>query len=464
MRRCKLSALVAVFLIVSASHAQDEKPAPGAGEADPALADWQWLEEVRGLEKADAKYYAIDVPPSVFAKARPDLWDLRLADAGGVRIPYAKRELRPDVRQDETRILRRFDEGTNEAKRYVQVSLELGDPGPEGHNEIEIATSGANFRRRLQVLGSDNEDFKDALSFLDRFLVRYDVDDRTIDIRRLHYDFRRFRFLQVRVYADPATKEDIPKIERVTVRRSIAQPGVYYPWTPAQLGPVDLVRADGSPGSAWHIDFGEKTPCEKLRFEVFGDEVDRPMRLQIADPQEPRLDIAGSIERRWHKEKGKLFLELDFPEVVAQRLRLIVTDYANPPLQLGTVEYTAPVRRLIFSLPNDKKPAPPLRLYFGNLTVPGPPNYDIERRLPQRLDPPPTPLTLGERTANPAYQPPPPTLSERAPWLIYVALAAACLALFGVLLLVARKAMAQHDAEAASRRSEPGQLHPDQPG
>ena len=37
----------------------------------------------------------------------------------------------------------------NEEKRYARLSLELEDPGPEGHNEIEVDTPGSDFRRNV---------------------------------------------------------------------------------------------------------------------------------------------------------------------------------------------------------------------------------------------------------------------------------------------------------------------------
>ncbi|MEI9971537.1 MAG: hypothetical protein WDO73_05430 [Ignavibacteriota bacterium] len=41
-------------------------------------------------------------------------------------------------------------------------------------------------------------------------------------------------------------------------------------------------------------------------------------------------------------------------------------------------------------------------------------------------------------TANPAYRPEPKPLSERSPWLVYLVLIAACAALAGMLLNLAK--------------------------
>ncbi len=451
MRVIRLVILPVILLGLgpAATRAQTD---PAAMETDSTLAKWQWFQEVHGTEKTKSLYYSVSVPPEVFGKAKPDLSDVRLADAAGTRIPYAKRDLRPQYQRVDLTVLRRFDEGDNEEKRFAQVSLELADPGPPGHNDIEVDTPGMDFRRRAQVLAADNPQLKNAVVIADKFLVRYDVAGKVVNIPKVTYGFQRARFLQVRVYADPQADKNIPKIGAITVRRVIAIAGTFWPWSPATLGYPQPIRADGAPGTAWFISFqgdkadsGDPLPWDQLRFRVSGEEVERPFRLEIANPDEPRQTIQG-IEWRWRKENDNRYLEATIPnEVFARRLRLVITDFANPPLSLHSVEFRYPVRQIIFSLPSDKAYQRPIRLYYGNPEA-NPPNYDFAQRLPAVLKPPPDAVTLGERSRNPAYQPPPRSWHERMPWLIYLVLGMACLILLGLLGLLARTALVRHDA------------------
>lgn len=434
--------IVALILTPVAARPQEDD-ASGASESDPSLSAWQFFQDIQGIDKVESRYLALALPPEVFGKSRQDLSDLRIADARGTRVPYAKRELRPRYQRDPVRIARQFDEGKNEAKRYSQVNLELEDPGPQGHNEIEIKTPGMDFRRRVQVLSSNNATFDNPIVFLDRFLVRYAVDGRVLDLRTLHYPSQRSRYLQVRVYADPQADKDIPAIESVMVRRTISTPGTYGPWTPAQHEPRQAIRTESGPGSGWFITAGEPIPWEQLRFRTRDEEVERPFRLQIANPDQPRQDIGG-VEWRWQRDQEVRYLVADFPEVFASRLRLVITDYANPPLNIEEVEFRFPVRQIIFTL-DDKKLQRPLRLYYGNPSA-GAPNYDFQKRLPAEIKPPPATVTLGPREGNPAYRPPPPTLQERMPWLIYVILGIACLSLLAILTALARTVIRRHDA------------------
>ncbi|MBM4072482.1 MAG: DUF3999 domain-containing protein [Planctomycetes bacterium] len=443
---CHAYAALFVLLMPMAAAAQDEDRA-AANEADPSLSGWQFFQTIEGRDLRAARYLAIDLPPEVFGRARSDLSDLRIADAAGMRVPYARRELRPRHQRDPVRIVRQFDEGKNEAKRYVQVNLELADPGPQGHNDIEVRTRGMNFRRRVQVLAANDATFDDPVVFLDTFLVRYEIEGRVLDLKSLQYPAQRSRFLQVRVYADAQADKDIPTIEAVQIRRLISTPGVYTPWTPAQLEPRQDIRTESGPGSGWFITTaqfpGEPLPWAQLRFRTRDAEVERPFRLQIADPDQPRQDIDG-IDWRWQRDQDVRYLVADLPhDFFAGRLRLVITDYANPPLNIEAVEFRIPVRQIIF-MPEEKKLHGPLRLYYGNPSA-GAPNYDFQNRLPADIKPPPAAFTLGKRESNPAYQPPPPTLHERMPWLIYVALAIASLALLAILAGLARTALREQE-------------------
>jgi hypothetical protein len=436
------TACLALGLLAVGAWTADAQETGQPAAADEALAAWAWFQEVR-LPPEPATYYALTVPPSVFGKAQADLRDLRLADADGQPVPYALRVLRTENRQVPVGVRRQFNEGKDDKQRFAQVSLELDAKDFVEHNEIEVATGGTNFRRRVEVRGGDNDRLDAALVIARGHVVRFEEGGKVVvDLRTLHYDFSRFRFLQVRVYADAGSGEEAPRIDKVTVRQAVRVEGRYVT-RPAELGPREAVRGDGGPGSAWDLDLGEGGPCERLSFDVAEDEFDRPFRLETADPGEPRKQLA---QGDWRRTGGpRQPLEVPFAETWVRRLRLVVTDFANAPLTLQAARATAAARQVIFALPREKKPARPLRLYFGN---PGAevPRYDFDRNLPAALQPPPREVGLGERRRNPAYRPPPQPLAERWPWLVHGVLGVASLALLGILVLLARQAMARHDA------------------
>src|SRR5205085_7396186 len=137
-----------------------------------------------------------------------------------------------------------------------------------------------------------------------------------------------------------------------------------------------------------------------------GDErgVVRPFRLEVAS--EDRREPIFNADWHWGKDDGREVLQIDFPEVTARRLRLVVTDFANPPLNLRSARYSAAVREVVFQPQGRERP---LRLFYGNPDA-DPPHYDDEPALrkaavAQRVE-------LGKMDQNPGYQPPPRPLGE----------------------------------------------------
>ena len=133
--------------------------------------------------------------------------------------------------------------------------------------------------------------------------------------------------------------------------------------------------------------------------------------------------------------------------MTASRLRLVVTDYRNPPLELRAATVRAAAREVVFAAP--ARAVSGLRLYYGNPKA-EPPGYDFARNLPATLVPSPARLSLGSRSENPDYRPEPKPFTERWPWVIYVILGAICLALGVLIISLARTAIRLHDEQPAA--------------
>lgn len=440
-----------------------KKGAPTPAPAE-SLDLWAWREALQLPEAAPGALLALTVPPEVFDKALPDLSDLRLADADGKQIPYALRIRRAELQQVPVAVQTPFNRTSNAAGRYAELSLALKGDGPVQHNEVEVATAGTNFRRAVQVYGADSDQLDKAEKIADRYVVRYEIEGKTIELRKLSYELSHYRYLKVRVHADPSGKEEAPTIERVTARRTTAVPGVSQTWA-ANLGAREAVPADGGPGSAWLLELPgrETVPWEQLQFDVQEDEFARPYRLEVADPDAPRRVVARGDWRRGLGGRrppdaegapgdqpgagdGRRPLVIDLPGAVsARRLRLVLTDFANPPLTLTGARSVVAARQVLFALPRDGAVARPVWLYFGNARA-TPPHYDFARTLPAQVGEPARVGLAKQPERNPAYRPPPLPLSERWPWMVYLVLGAAALVLLVILTLLARQAVARHDA------------------
>src|SRR5207247_4325513 len=194
-------------------------------------------------------------------------------------------------------------------------------------------------------------------------VMHVEADAKVIDVRRLSYPASRFRYLRLHVFPDQSLDKDKPEITSVAVLWFTQAPGLEVTLD-AQLGPRQADRVDGKPSSVWTVEFGGlSVPCGHLLCDVDDDDFARSYRVEVVSPNEPNQVIAqGEWRRRAGEEKKPLEIRFE-TEVVAAQLRLVATDYSNPPLNLTAVRYRAAARQLIFE--NSDALGWPLDLYFG---------------------------------------------------------------------------------------------------
>ncbi len=452
--------LAAAFcaLAVSCGGAQDQngeprpKPSGESGKQSEPLKRWRYFAEVASLPSADTPWYDCLVTPQVFDAARLDLADLRLYDAGGVEIPFALR-----VRREESQLANieaeEFNRLTTE-DGVRQVSLDLGEEQVQ-HNEVEVLTPGINFRRPVVVEGSD--DRKAWHELADNHLLSYQSNGREFVDATVDYAPSRFRYVRVSVRPDPQEDTDGKwQLRSVNVRRRVQIPGEQVT-REVKFRPREPVRTRQGPGSQWLIELGGAgVPVAELLVEIDSDDFVRDWQVESAGPDRPgeefRHVAAGTWQRKAGQEKQTFVAQLP-EEVRAARLKLLVTDYRNPPLSIESIRTRAPARQVVFEAGPNKVQGP-LRLYFGNPDAEAP-RYDFARNLPRQLDPAPKRLELGVRQPNPGYQPAPKPLTERLPWLVHSVLAGSVATLGLLIVSLARAAMRQ-DAAPAAKADEHG--------
>lgn len=433
MRKVSLFLLLLLVGVVTASRA-----------ADVSFSAWQYFAELSRV--SGTGIYSATVPLQVIDKSRDDLADLRLVDSNGREIPYAVR-IRRDV--DESREISATAFNQSARGTTSEMSVDLGDNNGV-HNEVQIETGGSDFRRRVEVEGSDDGKEWKLLKTGD-VIFRFQSQNSTVESNRVSYPVSRYRFLRVRVFADELKDKVAPPITRVGVSMSEREQGELTSWTANLAGP-QLLRNQGAPASSWTIDLGYSVPCDRLRLEVDQESFSRPFQLEgIDDPQNPRLVTSGELTRRLDEPKKPLVIVFDHEERV-RKLRLIVTDYNNQTLSISSIDAAAPARQFLFELKDPRNESP--RLFFGNPQASAP-HYDFERDLPAKLASPATVgrTQVGAFMTNPDYKPEPLPLTERVPWLIYLVLAASSVALALVLLSLARSSLGGASTKADAEKS-----------
>ena len=407
-----------------------------------ALARWQAYQEIHLTSGGAAGPCEFTLSAQALDGARSDLQDLRLYDAAGREIPYAVRVLLPRDEQH-AHSAREFNRAAH-PDRSVEVSLDLGE-NPGEHNRIEVATGGINYRRLLTLEGGD--DGKTWKPMLDkRPLTRFAGGGSTFDGTRIDYAVSRYRYLRTRVAPDPALERDAPEAPQVRVLRTVRVVGRELPW-PAALSNRQPVRESlgGEYSSEWFVSLPgqERVPWHQLELDADEAEFTRTYRVEVAD-EKPSYsqDVIQGEWRRVAGKREKLTIRFD-PEIPAKRLRLIIVDQRNIPLTVRLLSASAAARQFIFDRPPDA--AGPFRLYFGCPDAENP-GYDYARTLPEPLTAVPTKAEPGGVFPNPTYLPPRLPLTERSPLVTYFVFGIVAIVLMGILVLLARKAIATHDA------------------
>ncbi len=417
--------------------------------AGESLAKWQFLQPVvlPADIPAGCKWVDFVLQPSVFDGARLDLADLRLYDASGKEVPYALRVLAPQDRHQPI-AAREFNRLTDRPEEH-EVCLELLDAEAE-HNMVRLSLSGLEFRRQATVEGSDDGSQWRVLA--KGYVMRFNIDGQIVERTALGYPPSRFKFVRMRVQRDQYLPKDTPGLGTVEVLHRVRLPGEIVMWE-ATLHQREPTRHDLGPASAWIIELGGKqVPCRQLELTIDDAEFVRDYEIQVWSPQPYGEQFStfhsGTLSRKAGQAKAPVVME--FPELTAERLRLVVVDHRNEPLKLQRVRYGASARQVVFAWSNEL--AQPLRLYYGNPQADAP-YYDFARTLPTDLEPTPARAALAQREDNPEYVPPQLPLTERLPWLIYVVLGSVSVVLAGLIVAVGRQTIALHDA--GSNTSQP---------
>ena len=221
--------------------------------AQTAISSWPFFVEVTPVG-AGINQFA--VPLHVLDKAGQDLADLRLYDANSREIPYAVRIRagEDDAEEIDGRLFNQAKIGSTAS----EASIDLGeDPGE--HNEVEIETEGMNFRRSVEVEGSDTGTDWKTLS-TGSVIFSFGSASSTARSNRVSYPVSRYRYLRVRVFADKPRDEQPPVITAVKVLMGRREKSEITTWQVSRPD-YQLLRRNSAPASSWTLDLGARCPA-----------------------------------------------------------------------------------------------------------------------------------------------------------------------------------------------------------
>jgi hypothetical protein len=392
----------------------------------------------------EVKPSAVRTPADTFSS---DLTDLRLIDGKGREVPYALRVRRAIDAREPLKV--ESFKAITDAQHQVIATLDLGDHAR--HNSIKIETTGQDFRRKAKIEARDEKTWEELLAPVE--LLKFQSGNQSVVRNTFDYPESRLRYVRVTVSPDPGKTDDRPELneKELAVFQTVKVKPVEIAY-PVEQGPREPVKTDLGYCSAWVLDFGSEVPIDRVTINAREGEFARVVQIEQVtrdNAYQPLMLQSGGPSVQWQRgaRDSAEPLELRFSEVWARKLRIVVTDSRTQRLTLTDPQGFGAAREVIFPAGDPHHEIAhwegPLKLYIGKPEAEVPNFSDFTAKLPVELKPPPVRIDLKDAAIekNPSYEPPPLSFTERYPWLVYVVLGSACLALLAVLGLLARRAL-----------------------
>ncbi len=398
--------------------------------ADFSQRDWSYVKSIALPAELQPEGLVEIVPDrEVFAGAESGLADLRIISGDNEEVPYKLEVSKAESERTSFAV-------SLQDKGYIPGSHNIftADLGREGilHNEIEIKTSSANFRRTATVESSN--DGAAWMRIAEQTVYDFTVKERGFTTRdtRVRYTESTARYLRVKIADDG---EGPLEITGATVFFVKETPAREIPW---QAFILDISRDSSQRTTNVEVDLGTPgIPSYRLSIDVPDTNFYREVTLETSTDRRQWRTIMRRAEIYAFdtpKFVGRS-LSITYPETTSRYLRLVIHDEDSPPLTVQGVNVWGLRQRLVFAA----EPQQSYRLYYGNVRAKKP-SYDIEQVFPYLVTEKLPEVRLGPQTTNPDFVAKKPPVSERFPWLFPTVIAIAVIVVALLLVGIFRQA------------------------
>jgi hypothetical protein len=379
--------------------------------AVPALAaapELRWRAPVS--VSAGAEFAVLELRADAYARTGSSFRDLRIAAPDGTAVPWAWRETDSAGEARSGNLADKLLDRVRTPGGALRFVLPLGTLNAP-HHAILLDLPAARFQHPVTVeTGANLQNWDEAARGA---VVRLKLEGETLESLRVSYPPSTQPYVRVTI-ADWPEDGWLRGVEAISGKRAPEE------W--AALGrverPARLALEDRR--SRWELAFDfDRLDRARLALETAAPLFARHFEVRAAGDGERWISAGGG---QLYRAGGSESLTLHLAGVNPRRLRLEVSDRDNPPLELAAVRLEAPVRRIIFPT----RQAGRYWLYLGQPDA-AMPDYDLPAILARAGPVQPAPALAGAWEPNPDYLPPQAPLSDRLPWLLPAALAAAVL-------------------------------------
>lgn len=373
--------------------------------ADFDIERWEFRSGVRG-GGGGGDFVVLQLPSEFFSALKSDLSDLRVISEDG-EVPYVAAV--EGETSSRISVSSRFFDLSSVPGEDTTFIVDIGQSGVF-HNSVTIDTSSENFRRAVEIQGSDDRQSWRTLQTRGQifdFTVR---DPRLVNVKvtTVLYPESTVRYLRVIVY----DRGDAPlRINNVRVARDVkteAHESVYAP-------EFEIVQNDADRTTDLIIDLGaDGIPHREALLTTSSTNFSRAVAIYDSDDKENwRLRSHSYIFAIDTQKFRGTNLGFRYPESNKRYLKLSIINQDDRPIIVGGVTLSGVVRSILFGY----DPAKEYHVYLGNPQARRP-RYDIEK-IAQYVEQPSLPrVSAGPVDKNPSFIPIKLPLTERSPYVL----------------------------------------------
>ncbi len=379
-----------------------------AGVAPGQMAEWRWQAEVE--VKEGAEFAALKLGRAMYERSGSEFRDLRIVGPDGQEVGWTW----ADRGAGGSGARRWHDAGrllnlvTTPGGALQFVAEARRSEGP--HHGVRLDVRDAEFHRK--VLVETGDDLRNWDVAARGSVVRLVVEGQKLESLAVSYPASTRRYVRV-------TVEDWPDAKTLVAVEVDSRVEVAEEW--AVVGRVEGLKKSeqrGHPEAPVRVgrtqwEFSMELPAfhgGRLVVETPSALFARSATVESsADGETWRPSGSGMLSRA----AGTEWLEVGLGRVYPRRMRLSVTEWDNPALEITAVRLEAPVRRVVFPA----LVAGRYRVYLGREEA-RMPDYDVGAVLARSAGVMPAVVELGAWAENPEYVPPAQPVSERWPWLL----------------------------------------------
>ncbi len=358
----------------------------------------------RALSEPSGQWHQVALPDDIFQKTREDLADIRIlgitAKGDTIEAPYL---LRTTVQKTTDREVSFTVLNATKGAGGYYFTFEA--PTRSTINQIDLKFRQNNFDWTVKLEGS--QDQHEWFTLAEHYPVMAIKNDQTdFKFSSLHFPAANFRYF--RVFIDSSEK---PELESAHLSQRLKSAATYKTYiTGAPTIKEDRQRNE----TVIDIDLKTTVPVSMIRINA-ADQFDyhRPVTIQTVTDS---MQTGSGWRRRYATIAAGIISSADsnainFNSTLSGKLRVLVHNQNNPPLNIRTVEIKGYVYNLVARFTEKAS----YYLVYGNKDAPAP-EYDL-RYFSNNIPVEPSLLTAGEEKETGAAPGSPAPLFENKTWL-----------------------------------------------